>query len=171
MNKSIKSFLARRKVKKTFRKMVSPAVVNEILEGKLTSKEVGQLREKTLGIVLVLVRYSSLAEVAKNIEIAASLAHEYGASCDAVTNGLMVFCYGGTPDGQNTDEGRRAFVEALRAKLGKSVKIVHGTGTGLVGLVGSEPVLSYTFLVPKFNDALRLMFSLQDGELKEIAFS
>ena len=171
MLNAIKGYFERRRIRRILGKYVSPKVTDDLLNGELGSPQIGQLDKKTLGIALVLFGYSSHDEVAKNIGVVAGLADEFGAGREAATNGLMVFCFGRFPHEQNIEEKRVAFVQAIQTKLGSSVKIVHGTGTGHVGLVGSEKFLVYTFLMPKFNDALHALASLQNGEAREVAFS
>ena len=170
MIKAIRDFFERRRMRKVFGKYVTPSVVDDLLNGKLESPQVGQFDEKPLGVVLVLVGYSG--DVAKNMERVSDLASEHHAGYETMTNGLMIFCYGRFPAEQNIQEQRQAFVEALRLKLGKAIKIVHGTGSGKVGLVGSKSFLTiYTFIMPKFGEALSLLTSLNEGEVREFVFS
>lgn len=170
MIKSIKDFFERRRVHKILGKYVSPSVAEDILSGKFDSR-VGQFDEKTLGVVLILVEYSTPKEVTKSIGMLFNLAKEHEASYEATTNGLIVFSFGKFRSELDAEAGRQAFVHALQTKLSRTVKIVHGTGTGQVGLVGNEQLMSYTLLMPKFGDALQVLTSLQYGETREVAFS
>jgi hypothetical protein len=171
MIKKLKDFSERRRLKKVFSKMVSPSVVSGVLENKSDFKVGAKLSEKTLGVVLVLLRYSTHDEMATHMSLVASLAREHEAWTQAITNCLMVFCYGSFPSGHNSEERRCLFVEALQTKLGDVVRIVHGTGKGFVGLVGSDEICGYTFLMPKFDEALRILCTLPDGKVREMAFS
>jgi|ERR1022692_157773 hypothetical protein len=171
MVKIIKDFFERRRVRKLFSKYVSPSVVDDLLSGKINSPKAGEFNEKMLGVVLILVEYSTPKVVAKNIGMIFDLAKEHEATYEATTNGLIVFSFGKFRSERNSEASRRAFVEALRAKSERSVKIVRGTGTGQVGLVGNEQLMSYTLLMPKFGDALQSLSSLNYGETKETAFS
>ena len=168
----IKSYFQRRKTRNILSKYVSTRVADDLLNGKLKSPKVGQFDEKTLGVVLVLVGYSTCNDIAKNMETISNLAHEHHAGYETMTNGLMVFCYGRFPAEQNIQEQRQAFVEALRIKMGNAIKVVHGTGTGHVGLAGSNSFVTiYTFLMPMFGEALSLLTSLEKGEVREFTFS
>jgi hypothetical protein len=170
MIKTIKDFFERRRMRMVFGKYVSSSVANDLLSGKLKSPQVGQFDDKPLGVVLVLVGYSG--DIAKNMESVSDLAREHGAGYETMTNGLMIFCYGRFPAEQNIQEQRQAFVASLRLKLGKAIKVVHGTGTGKVGLVGSKSFLTiFTFIMPKFGEAISLLTSLYDGEVREFVFS
>jgi len=169
MIQTIKNYFLRRKTRKVFGKYVSPRVVDDLLNGKLKSPQIGQFDKKNLGVVMVLVKFSD--EIGKNMEIISNLAYEYHASYETMTSGLMVFCFGRFPNNYNTEEHRQDFVRTLGARLGKAVKIVHGTGTGLVGLAGNKSLAIYTFIMPKFADALSVLTSLNEGEIRKFIFS
>jgi len=129
------------------------------------------MTERKLSVVLVLVGGSTSNAVADNIRKVTDLANEHSAGRDAITGNLLVFCNGRHSTEEAYPERQAVFVESINAKLGKDVRIVHGTGIGHVGLLGSDSFWAYSFLIPKFNDAMRILTNLQDGETKEIAFS
>src|SRR3974390_673842 len=104
MIKVLKNFFKRRKLKKEFSKYVSASAVQEILKGKTNSRDPSRLDQKTLGVVLVLVDYSSPSELAKNMEAIGVLAEEHGVGRDAMTNSLVVLCFGRTAHEQISDE-------------------------------------------------------------------
>src|SRR5262249_26497997 len=61
-----------------------------------------------------------------------------------------------------------AAANALIAKFGRDVKIVCGSADCLVGLVGSGNVFRYATLIPGFNDVLRTLAELPDGECRTL---
>jgi|GEM_PF-7097274 len=169
MIQTIKNYFWRRKTRSILSKYVSQKAAKDLLDGKIKTPQIGQFDKKNLGVVLALVKFSS--EIGKNMETISNLAFEYNASYETMTNGLMIFCFGRFPNEQNIEEHRQAFVKTLGASLGEAVKIVHGNGTGLVGLAGNKSLAIYTFIMPKFADAISTLVSLKDGEIKEFTFS
>jgi len=170
MIRLLKNYLETRKIKKTFDKLVSPSVVDSILKENLNPHH-GELNERKLSIVWVLVRGSTNNAVAEHIRDVMDLAKEYGTGRDAITGSLLVFCNGRHSREEVSPERQTAFVASVCAKLGKDVRIVYGSGVGHVGLMGSDSFWAYSFLIPKFCDAMRILTNLQDGESKEISFS
>ena len=167
----LKQFLERRRVRKIFSRVVSPAHVEDLLHGKADFRT-GQLDERTLEVAIVLVGGLTPGEVAQNISRIVSLAHELNMGHDSTTGPLIVFCSGRLLAEKPNPEQRLAFVAALRSQMDKSVRIVHGAGTGHVGLLGSSDwICNYSFLMPNFIEALRVLVSLSDGDVREMPFN
>ena len=164
----IKNYFEKRRVRGVFERAVSPEVMNELLEDNY---DFSKLDQRPVGVVMLLVGGSTPANASQNIAMVTELAHAHGAEYDAITGGLMVYCFGKHPTETADSVRRLAFVEAVRAKLGNEVRIVHGAGTGQVGLFGCEShVLTYTFLMPKFDAALGILVNLPNGDVKEVPF-
>lgn len=165
----IKNYSERRRLKRLFSKSVSPKVVEELSAGTF---DFGKLDERFFDVVMLLVGGSAPVKVSENIATVTELAHAHHAEYDAITGGLMIYCFGKCPTEKADKVRRLAFVEAACAKLGNDVKIVHGAGTGQVGLFGSEAyILTYTILMPGYAQALGTLVYLADGEVKEVPFS
>ena len=160
----IREFFEKRRVKKTFEKLVDPATVDSLLGG---GGQAQTLKHGRIEFVLVFVRGENPAQVSQNIARVADLAVTHGARLHDFIGALVIFSFGTLPASAQQTGSRSSLVRDLREQLAYEVKIVHGAADGHHGLFGSEKFMSFTFLVPQFDRILGALSRLQFGETEE----
>jgi hypothetical protein len=114
---------------------------------------------------------TSLAPCGEPLSVAvarvADLAVAHGAVVHDLVGALVIIAFGTHPAASPQSSGRASLVQALREQLVSDIKIVHGASDGHYGLLGGETRMSYTFLVPQFDQILGTLSRLQFGESEE----
>jgi hypothetical protein len=159
----IHEFLERRKVNKTFQKLVDPGTVESLLRDVSQHQ---QLKQGRIEFVLAFVRGESPAQVSGRVDRVVELSVAHGAVVHAFVGALVIVAFGTHPASSPEPGSRSSLVQALREKLAGDVKVVHGAANGHYGLFG-ETRMSYTFLVPQFDRILGTLSRLQFGDTEE----
>ncbi len=160
----IHEFLEKRRVRKIFGKLVDSETVESLLRDGVQPQ---QLKPGRIELVLAFVRDESPVQVCERIARVTHLATTHGATVHDLVGALVIVAFG-THSASLPDSGSRSsLVQALREQLAGDVKIVHGAADGHYGLFGSETRMSYSFLVPQFDQILGTLSRLQFGESEE----
>ena len=160
----IHEFLEKRRVRKAFEKLVNPETVESLLRDGAQPQ---QLKQGRIEFVLAFVRGESPAQVSERTARVADVAVTHGATVHDVIGALVIVAFGTHPSSSPESGSRSWLVHALREQLASDVKIVHGAADGHYGLFGSETRMSYSFLVPQFDQILGALSRLQFGESEE----
>ncbi len=161
----IRTFLERRRIKRVFGKVVNPETVEALVRGDTVDVS---LKHGRIEFILAFVRGDGPAQVSDRIDQVAKLAVAHGAVIHQIVGALVVMAFGTTPAGQESGS-RSSLVPALAEVLARDVKIVHGAGEGHYGLFGTrEHSVSFTFLVPEFDQALGALSRLAFGAVEEL---
>lgn len=160
----IDEFFKKRKVRKAFNKIVSPDVTESLLSGGALPQDTKHGR---IEFALAFVRGETPDQVSPNIGRVADVAISHGATIHGLIGALVIMAFG-TRSGSSPKPGNRAaLIRALLEQLPGDVKIVHGAADGYSGLLGSNTLISYTFLMPHFDSILGALSRLQVGESEE----
>jgi len=152
------------RVRRAFEKLVNPETVELLLR---EGAERQPLKQARIEFVLAFVKGDNSARVAQHMARVADLAIAHGGVVHDLVGGLVVVAFGTHPALSVESKGRPALVDALQREFAGDVKIVHGAADGHYGLVGSEGRMSYTFLVPKFDEMLGALGRLGFGQIEE----
>lgn len=147
-----------------FEKLVDPETVESLLR---VGAQPQQLKHGRIEFVLAFVRGESPAQVSERIGRVADVAVTHGAMVHDLVGALVIVAFGTHPASLPESGSRSSLVQALREQLAGDVKIMHGAADGHYGLFGSETRMSYTFLVPQFDQILGALSRLQFGESEE----
>jgi hypothetical protein len=164
MQGMIHEFLEKRRVRKTFEKLVDTKTVEALLRD---GGERQPIKDGRIEFVLAFVRGESPSQISERMARVADLAVEHGAVVYDLVGGLVIVAFGTHPASPPQSGGRASLVQALRDMLAGDVKVVHGAADGHHGLFGSDTRLSYTFVVPHFDAILGALSRLQFGESEE----
>jgi hypothetical protein len=160
----IREYLEKRRVRKTFEKLVDPETVEALLRDGGVEPSIKQGR---IEFVLAFVRGEGPSQISERMARVADIAVEHDATVYDLVGGLVIVAFGTHPASSPQAGSRALLVQALREQLASDVKIVHGSSDGHHGLFGSETRISYTFLVPQFDSILGALSRLQFGESEE----
>jgi hypothetical protein len=153
-----------RKLEKGLKKCVSPEAIESLLAGNLERQPIQQ---GCIEFVLVFIRGDNPDEVSEHVARVADLAVAHEAVVHDIIGGLVVVAFGTLSPALPDSRKRRSLVEVLRKQLADDLKIVHGAADGHYGLFGGESRMSYTFLVPHFDEMLGGLSRLKFGEMEE----
>jgi hypothetical protein len=158
------------KLGRTLGKYVSPEVVNRILDEPGMTDPAPRFTERDLDWALVTVKFGEVEAVLKRIEIVCEDATTFQGEIWNLVNSMVMISFGGALEAtaEERKEKRLRYVRELQAKLGKNVKIVHGSARAAIGLVGNESRSSFTFLIPNWSEALAMLGVVEFGEVREI---
>ncbi len=159
----IRAFLEKRRVRRAFEQLVDRAAFESLSNG-LSSQPIKSGR---IGFILAFVRGESPVQVSERIERVAELAVTHDATVHHLVGALVVMAFGTHPALSQQSGNRSALVHVLHEQWASDIKIVHGAANGHYGLFGSEPRMSYSFLVPQFDSLLGALSRLQFGETEE----
>ena len=160
----IHEFLEKRRVRKAFEKLVAPETIESLLRDGAQPQ---QLKQGRIEFVLAFVRGESPAQVSERTARVADVAVTHGATVHDLIGALVIVAFGTHPASSPVSGSRSSLVQALREQLVSDVKIVHGAADGHYRLFGSETRMSYSFLVPQFDQILGALSRLQFGESEE----
>jgi hypothetical protein len=160
----IRTFLERRRVRRIFRKVVNPETVETLLrEGGVQPS----IKQGRIEFVLAFVRGGTPSQISDRMARVADIAVDHGAMVYDLVGGLVIVAFGAGPHPPPKSGTRASLIQALREQLAADVKIVHGAAAGHHGLFGSESRMSYTFLVPQFDQILGALSRLEFGQAEE----
>lgn len=159
----IRKFIEKQKAKQTFNKLVDPETVEKLLRNGPESPE---YRDGRIEFIVTFVRGERPDEVSKRIALVTDIATAHGAMNHGIIGPLVIVAFGTHPTSTPTPGNRLLLVQSLRQELDRDIKIVHGSANGHYGLFGKEPV-SYTFLVPQFDEVLGKLSDLEFGWVAE----
>ena len=151
-------------MKKAFEKLVDPETVESLLRDGAQSQ---QLKQGRIEFVIAFVRGECPAQVSERIARVADLAVTHGATVHDLVGALVIVAFGTHPASLPESGSRSSLVQALSEQLAGDVKIVHGAADGHYGLFGSETRMSYSFLVPQFDQILGALSRLEFGQTEE----
>lgn len=160
----IHEFLERRRVRKIFGKLVDSETVESLLR---EGAQVQPLKHGHIEFIVAFVDGESPAQVSERIAQVADLAVTHGATVHDLVGALVIVAFGTHPASLPESGSRSSLVQALREQLAGGVKIVHGAADGHYGLFGSETRMSYSFLVPQFDQILGALSRLEFGQTEE----
>lgn len=163
----IHEFLEKRRVRKAFEKLVAPETVESLLRDSPQGPQVQPLKHGRVDFILAFVRGGSPTQVSERIAQVADLALTHGATVHDLVGALVIMAFGTHPTSLPESGSRSSLVQALREQLASDVKIVHGAADGHYGVFGSETRMSYSFLVPQFDQILGALSRLPFGESEE----
>lgn len=163
----IKELIQRWRIRRTFSGFISEEGLNDILSAKLDETNVRKLKESQLEFVLVAVRGHDAQQISERMGIVADLGVQHKGLVDCLVSSLVVMVFGMAP--HDSDKNRFTFVSALHEKLGKEVKIVHGSERGHVGMIGGNVRLSHSFIIPSFLEAIEQLIASDFGDIKELS--
>jgi hypothetical protein len=159
-----RKFLERRRVKRVFGKMVSPKIVDELLGKSELPLSVSPVR---IGFVFALVRGETATQTSERVGTAVEIA-QARAVVD-ILGPLVVATFGRTQFASLNLVEMGSLVADLTRQLGPNLKLVHGIRDGHSGLIGSKTgCISYSFLVPGFEEILCALGRLEFGQIEEL---
>jgi len=164
----IRAFLERRRIRRVFEKLVNPETVKSLLRDGIGRQ---RLQLGRIDFVITFVRGEGPAQVSERVARVTDLAMTHGATLFNVVGALAIMAYGTHPASSTESGSRSSLVRALREQLAGDVKFVHGAADGHYGLLGSQRLISYTFLVPQFDSILGALSRLEFGESEEFTLS
>ena len=147
----IRNFLERRKVRKIFEKVVDPETVESLLR---QGAEPQPLKQGHIEFVLAFVRGDDPAQVSERVARVTEIAISHGGTVHDIIGALVIVAFGTGPAALPQSGSRSSLVQGLMQKLASDIKVVHGAADGHYGLFGREASISFTFLVPQFDQAL-----------------
>ena|ERR1017187_1844019 len=160
----IRNFMERRRVRKVFGKVVDPEMVESLLRD---GAEPQPLKHGHIEFVLAFVRGDGPAQVSERVARVAEIAITHGGTVHDIVGALVVVAFGTVPAAPPQSGSRASLVHALIEELTSDVKVVHGAADGHYGLFGSNARISFTFLVPQFDQALGSLSRLPFGAVEE----
>jgi hypothetical protein len=152
------------RLRKVFGEYVQPAMVESLLRGGVDAQS---LKHGHIEFVLAFVRGESPTQVSERIGRVAEIVIAHGATVHTIVGALVVAAFVTTPGGPPLGGVRPSLVHALTDQLAGDVKVVHGAADGHYGLFGSETGMSFTFLVPQFDQVLGRLSLLPFGAEQE----
>jgi hypothetical protein len=154
----------RRRVKKTFEKLVEPGVVDEVLAGKSLECP---LTASNIEFVIICVRFETPRQVFKSIGRVIEISTRHQASIDGLSASVIVAAFGAQPHSPEKPGSAAELAAELIKELGLDVKIVHGAGSGYFGCFGSGNSLRFSFVLPRFDSPLALLNQTEFGAARE----
>ena len=130
------------------------------------AESVRGLRETRIEYVFVVVRGATAEAAQQLISQVVEIAWVHKADLEFIGS-FLVLTSGVFPLSKASPDGRRALVIDLVKQVGPNVKIVHGSANGHRGLLGSERVARYSFILPHFDEILVRLSRVQFGQCGE----
>ena len=163
----IRKFIEKRKIKRVFEKLVNADPELLRAEAALPRHCHGRIE-----FIVIFVRGEDPEDVSRRISKVSDIAIAHGAMHHGIIGALVIVAFGTHPDPKLASKhpSRFSLVQSLQQGLVHDTKIVHGDADGHYGLFGFEQHVTYTFLVPKFDQVLGKLSQLEFGEAAEFPF-
>ena len=160
----LRDYLERRRIKKIFGRVLTPAAVQSLLSG---DKFEASLTEGPLQFAFPYVR-GTPSEISARAGTVAAVAKTHCGVFYTALGPLCAVAWGRLAWSPPDMAKRLAFVEDLRRQLRGDVKIIHGAAIGHHGLLGTEAtVFNYSFIIPHFDKVLAALARLEFGAEEE----
>lgn len=161
----IRRIIEKRRAERVFKRLAGPETVKAVLH---EPGEEQPLRQGRIEFILAFVRGENPTRVSEHVSQVVDLAGTHGAAVQTIIGALVVVTFVTSPGSPASTTGRLSLVQTLREQLASDLKLVHGAAEGHYGLFGSkERIVSFTFLVPRFDHALGALGRLGFGESEE----
>jgi hypothetical protein len=160
----LRDHLERRRVKKTFGNLVEPEVVDRLLDGKSPAPS---LTASDIEFVLVSVRFETPRQVSEMIGRVVEICSRHQASVDGVSGSIVVAAFGVQPHATTKPGAAVDLASELIRDLGPDVRIVHGSGPGFHGCLGSGKSLRFSFILRGFDSSLALLDKTEFGTMQK----
>jgi hypothetical protein len=115
---------------------------------------------------LVLVEAPADQQLVHTIQAVTGSVADYGGTVLQILGPLIFVGFSGAP-GSAAKSQRQAFVAHVCASYRIFVKIVHGSGSGLVGMFGCTARVAYTAIPAQFGSILKQLSELAPGQAVE----
>lgn len=161
----IRSYLQKRKDRKTLEKMVSPEAAAGILRGD--PPEGPPFTAGRIEFVLVYVAGNTPEEISEHVGSVTEMATSHDGIVASIIGALVVIVFGTRPHKSPANELRIALVGQMNQALSSHMKIVHGVSDGHCGIVGGGTLAYYTFILPGFDAILGRLSRLEFGQVEE----
>jgi len=163
----LRDHLERRRVKKIFGKAVESDVVAHLLDGKVLAP----LTPSDIEFVLVSVRFETPEQISEMIGRVIEICSRHQAFVDGVSGSVVVAAFGVQPHATRKPGAAVDLVAELIGELRADVKIVHGSGPGFYGCLGSGKSLRFSFVLRGFDSSLALLDKTEFGTMQEFKLS
>ncbi len=162
----IKEFFERRRTRKLFKDLVSPAVLDYMLSNP-SRDDVRKLMKGTLEVILISIRGESPEVISARMGEVSDLSVEHNAVVESLISSLVVVVYGMVHFKDASTGDRSTLLSALRQKFGSDIKIVCLTSKGDFGNIGGKSRMAFSFIIPCFLDAIKFLAETPFGETRE----
>ena len=160
----LRDHLERRGVRKTLGKLVESDVVDHLLDGKPPAPS---LTASDIEFVLVSVRFETLQQVSEITGRVIEICSRHQASVDGVSGSVVVAAFGVQPHATTNPGAAVDLASDLIRELGPNVRIVHGSGPGFHGCLGSGKFLRFSFVLRGFDSSLALLDKTEFGTMQK----
>ena len=160
-----KSFLERRRIKKTFERYVSPDIARQLADGTFTMTGLART-EEAIDFAFVAVSAADASSYSERAVIVTDIANQHEGLVHSLVPAIIV-AFGSVhpaPPG-----ARAVFVSNVLSRLPDSAAIVHGSIVASVGNFGGDRRADFSFWWPGAFDALRQLATLSPGDAHELA--
>ena len=163
---SIRTFLAKRRIRQDVETFMNPDEVEKVLKqgGPTPSFTPGRI-----DYMVVFIQGNDPGLVSSRIANVTSIVAASGAVVMGVIGSLVVTAFGVPPSPDPMPGARANLISTLHAQLTDCLKIVHGATAGHHGLFGGGNTFSYTFLVPEFDAILGSLSRMEFGQTVEFS--
>lgn len=161
----IRTFMQKRKARRALERLINPKTVESLLS---ENANVAGIKQGRIEFVVAFVGGPEPAQVSDGISKFTDLAIQHGATVHHIIGALVIVAFGAGPAAPRNSGDRASLVAAVREGLGTHIKLVHGAADGHYGLFGDETRMSYTFLVPQFDQMLGILSRLPLGAVEEV---
>ena len=159
----IRSYLARRKLKKLFGNYVAPELVDRMI-----SAQSNPISAESRNVEFI---WLWMDDSEKNYDERLKLVLELGLKFEAFTENILppvvTFWFGAFPHNKSPDGAKDALVDKLRMELDGSAKLLHGSVMAKFGNVGSGTQFAFGALTGCRSSLLTALAALDFGKYKD----
>jgi len=163
MFSKIRHFFVRRHLNGSFSKYLHQDGVDAMLNGELNHYE---MSSRQVCFVLIELNPDSGNNPQLMMPLLVDTVVANQGVIDTMVSHLVVASFG--VHDFSSIAAHRACIDAIRAKFGRQVRITYASGVAQVGNIGSDKMISYSYIHPLFPDALAALSSISYGEAHEI---
>jgi hypothetical protein len=125
-----------------------------------------ELTHREICFVVIELRPTDVDVLVPIISSIVESAATHGALVDTMVSNLMVVCFGMFDHSPLI--AHEAFSQSLRVKHGTQIRAVFSVGVGAVGNLGTDKLMSFSFIHSAFPKALAELNKIPFGEVHEI---
>ena len=159
----IRSYLARRKLKKVFGRYVAPELVDRMISAKSNPRPIESRNVEFIWLWMD----DSEKKYDERLRLVLELGLNFEAFTENILPPVVTFWFGAFPHIKSPDGAKDALVDKLRMELGGSAKLLHGSVMAKFGNVGSSTRFAFGALTGCRSTLLSELAALDFGKYNE----